>query len=344
MSDSQEAKRIKRAKLAEDELRSAAGGRMWNAEDFEKAANWGLDPAGIFVPGDTFKLSGIQDYKALGFANTSPNPQLGLDQYLGSRGESLQDFQARTAGLPLIFNADGTATFAPDAQKQTFSFEGKSEWWETAVPIAFAAFAGAGLGGFLPGTESVFTAGASAGAGGISIGQSAAAGVMEGVGAAAVGSAGATTAQVIAAAGAAGAGAGLLAENSFDTGAMNAILERGPSTLTLPTASSAINAIKTAGSIASSVGSIVTSANIIDSATGSSNVPKNLTLTPQQEQWRAMNFDPNFPRSENIMATKTATTQPASTPAAASFNLQSLLPIAVLVVAVLALSGELGGE
>lgn len=331
MSDSQEAKRIKRAKIAEDELRSAAGGRMWNADDFEKAANYGLDPAAIFVPGDTFKLSGIQDYKALGFANTSPNPQLGLDQYLGSRSETLQDFQARTNGLPLIFNADGTATFAPDAQKQTFSYEGKAEWWETAVPIAFAAFAGAGLGGFLPGTESVFTASAGA-TSGVSIAQSAAAGIMEGVGGAAVGSAGLTTAQVIGTATAAGAGAGLLAENSFDSGAMQSVLDRGSSTLTLPTASSIANTFKTAASVAGAVGSIATSAAAIDAATGAKPV---LSAPLPSANPLIINL------GASDMATKTATAQPAATPAAQTINLQSLLPIAVLVVAVLAL-GDLG--
>lgn len=321
MSDSQEAKRERRAQAAAESLRSAAGGRMWNADDFETAANWGLDPASLFVPGDTFKLSGIQDYKALGFANTSPDPQLGLDQYLGSRGEDLQSFAKRTGGLPLRFNDDGTATYDPSAQTQIFTFEGKSEWWETAVPIAFAALATAGLTGYLPGTESVFGA---AEAGGLGALNSFDTGAMAEILGTNVASSGVTT------------GASLLAENSFDTGAMQAVLERTGSTLTIPAGTSAIaDVFKTGASVASSVGTIVQSGAVLDRAINGAD-PMPIASSPASNPL-ILNF------GAQDMATKTAT-QPSSTPAAAPMNLQSLLPIAVLVVAVLALSGEIKGE
>jgi hypothetical protein len=109
----------------------------------------------------------------------SPDSKLGLAQFMGSRGLTPQQYQAQYGGLPFVFNADGTATFDPAAQKNKFSYEGTPSWQEKVFPAAILALAGAGLGGFLPGTASIFGGAGAAGAG-------AGAGMAEGLSALAV--------------------------------------------------------------------------------------------------------------------------------------------------------------
>jgi hypothetical protein len=116
----------------------------------------------------------------------SPDPRLGLGQFLGSRGLTPQQYQAQYGGLPFVFNPDGTVTFDPAARKNAFSYEGTPSWQEQVFPAAIIALATAGMTGLLPGTTSIFggagagagAAGAGAGAGAAGAGAGAAAGTL----------------------------------------------------------------------------------------------------------------------------------------------------------------------
>ncbi len=151
---------------------------------------------------------------------------------------------------------------------------------------------------------------------------------------------------------AAGAESGLGAINSFDSGAMASILGTdvassaatvaAGSTLTLPSASTgaaALSTLKTGAEVAKSVGAITSSALLIDSAVSGTKPSTGAPVAPAQ--------NPIFLTlgGQDTMATASKqTAQPASATATAkSFDWQSLLPLAVLVVVVVALSDELKG-
>lgn len=353
MSDSQEAKRERTAAKVEASLRSAAGGRLWSAEDFDRAAQFGLTPANIFVPGDTFTLGTVNDYVKLGFANTSPDPLRGLTEYLGQKSESLQDFQARTGGLPLVFNADGTATYDPSVQRVAYSYDNPDDGaFHKIAPLVFATVAGAGLGGFLPGTESVFSGLGSAAAG--------AAETVPGFGASATftaadtaavsfGAANITEATIAGASLGGVAGAGLtetflVSDVATGSNALQTAAAKAGSSIVTPSssaASGALDVFKTGASVVSAGAGLVQSAAVLDNAlSGGTKAPA--TALPIISSGTP---NPTVIHLGTDMATKTSTAQPtATTPAPTALNLQSLLPIAVLVVAVLALSGEMKGE
>lgn len=340
MSERQDDIAEKRRVTIEESLRSAAGGRLWSAQDLEQANTFGTaGAASVFVPGDRFQLGSAQQYIDLGFAGISPDPKKGLIEYLQGTGETLQDYQARTGGLMVSFNADGTATYDPSAYKANYSYDPGPDWFEVAIPALILSVGAAGIGGFLPGTESAFAAGSASVPG---FGASA---TFSATDAAAVSltSANITEASIAAASlgGVAGAGASeaFFATDVASSGAVQQAVASSASTLTLPSAKGALDVVKTAGTVAGSVGSIVQSASLIDAATNPRSAPAPILATTQPSANPLV-----LQLGGSDMATKTASTQPAATPAASTFDLMGLLPLAVLVVAVLALSGEIKGE
>jgi hypothetical protein len=138
-------------------------GDVLSMEDAGKALGYGPGSAGS--AGSGWSVGG------------SPDPRLGLGQFLGSQGLTPQQYQAQYGGLPFVFNPDGTVTFDPAARKNAFSYEGTPSWQEQVFPAAIIALATAGMTGLLPGTTSIFGgAGAGAGAGGAGAGAGAGAG------------------------------------------------------------------------------------------------------------------------------------------------------------------------
>lgn len=367
MSERQDDIAERRRVQLEESLRSAAGGRLWSAQDLEAANTWGTaGAASVFVPGDRFQLGSAQQYIDLGFSGVSPDPKKGLLEYLKGTGESLPVYQARTGGLPLRFDADGTAVYDPSAYTANYRYEPGPDWFETVIPALILSVGALGMAGVLPGTGA--TAGASA-AGGVVAGAEAAGGLggladfslaAKGTGFGGVGTAGlglgsggsaigltpalATGGGTLLSGGligatadglAAAAGAGAL--SSIPASAQLGSLVGGAS-LTFPTPSPSMlpKTLNDAAGATRSVASIVQSAAAIDAATSKS--------TP----FLAASAPTVNPLFFNLggqdMATKTGTAQTQQpTQALAPMTLQSLLPIAVLVVAVLAL-GDMKGE
>lgn len=164
MSDSQDAK-SERARRQQAMLLQPGDGGLWNPADLQFMVDQGLSvPTGARFRAPTT----AQELASWGFAGggAGPDPMTGLDQWLQKNNMSLQDFQTKFGGLPLVFNADGTATYDPSAQRQSFSYNNPDDGlFHKLAPLALGGIATAGLGGFLPGTESIF-GGAAAGAGG----------------------------------------------------------------------------------------------------------------------------------------------------------------------------------
>lgn len=133
---------------------AAPGPTTWNADNFSQFWN-NPDQGGRFDPraGDIFPITTPEDLVKWGFGNQSPDMTKGLTEYIP--GGSLADFQAQTQSLPFQFT-DAGAVYDPAARVNPMNYEGTPDWREMAWPAAFAALAGAGLGGMLPGTENVF--------------------------------------------------------------------------------------------------------------------------------------------------------------------------------------------
>ena len=89
-------------------------------------------------PGDTVPVSTVADLNALGLsASASPIETMGLQEYLGQTGQSLQEYQAATGAQPFVFNNDGTAVYDPNAQTTKYEY----------TPASYAQNAMIGLGG-----------------------------------------------------------------------------------------------------------------------------------------------------------------------------------------------------
>jgi hypothetical protein len=65
----------------------------------------------------------------------SPDPRLGLGQFLGSRGLTPQQYQAQYGGLPFVFNPDGTVTFDPAARKMHFHMRARPHGKNKSSPL-----------------------------------------------------------------------------------------------------------------------------------------------------------------------------------------------------------------
>ena len=165
MSESQEAKRDKALRAQALSYTPGVDG-LWDWEALSNAVNYGN---GVPV-GTKFRApTSMSDLYQMGIGNgTSPEGgSVGLDEFMRKYGLTLPEYQSRFGGLPLIFNSDGTATYDPSAQKNSFSYTPEKTFMDYIGPLALGSLAGLGLTGYLPGTESVFGAGTSGGLGGL---------------------------------------------------------------------------------------------------------------------------------------------------------------------------------
>lgn len=145
MSESQEGKRDK-ALRANALAYSPGEDGLWDWGAIANAVNYGN---GIPV-GARFKApASMADLYIMNLGNgTSPEGgSVGLDEFMGKYGLTLPEYQQRFGGLPFVFNADGTATYDPSAQKNSFSYTPEKTFMDYVGPAAFALIGGAALGG-----------------------------------------------------------------------------------------------------------------------------------------------------------------------------------------------------
>jgi hypothetical protein len=134
----------------ERELRRRAMALAQNAGNLTAADIKTMVDAGVPVPaGATIPFTSMRDLLDLGLGGGgSPTESMGLEQYLASQGMTPQQFQAQYGGLPFNFNADGTVTYDPAAQRQAFEYTPASYARNQAIGLGLmGALAGAGLTG-----------------------------------------------------------------------------------------------------------------------------------------------------------------------------------------------------
>lgn len=146
MSDSQDGKNSKRARALAQSYTADESTGLWDPMQLQFMVDQGLEvPVGARFRAPT----SATELASWGFAGggASPDSMTGLQEYLAKNGVSLQDFQSKTGGLPLVFNDDGTATFDPSAQKQSFSYNNPDDGlFHKIAPLLFAGLATGGFG------------------------------------------------------------------------------------------------------------------------------------------------------------------------------------------------------
>ena len=147
MSDAQDGKNAKRARALAQSYTADESTGLWDPAQLQFMVDQGLSvPTGARFRAPT----SATELASWGFSGggAGPDPMIGLQQWLDKSGVSLQDFQAKTGGLPLTFNDDGTATYDPSAQRQSFSYLNPDDGtFHKIAPLMFAALTGAGLAG-----------------------------------------------------------------------------------------------------------------------------------------------------------------------------------------------------
>lgn len=146
MSGSQDGKSSKRRYLQALGYRPDENG-LWDTANLQSMVD-----SGVNVPtGARFRApTSATELASWGFAGggAGPDPMIGLDEWLRKNNMSLQQFQEKYGGLPLVFNSDGTATYDPSAQRQSFSYLNPDDGaFHKIAPLMFAALTGAGLAG-----------------------------------------------------------------------------------------------------------------------------------------------------------------------------------------------------
>jgi len=167
MSDATEARAMRRW---QEQLAQMRNDGNWSADELDfLLQNPESRSAGDYIqPGNTIELpQGADLWKylnSLGVAGgASPDPMTGLPAFMAQKGLTLPQYQQQYGGLPLSFSEDGkTATYDPSFVKNAYSYEPGPDWFETVIPALILGMGAAGLGGFLPGTESIFGGTASA--------------------------------------------------------------------------------------------------------------------------------------------------------------------------------------
>jgi hypothetical protein len=175
MSDATEARAMRRW---QEQLAQMRNDGNWSADELDfLLQNPESRSAGDYIqPGNTIELpQGADLWKylnSLGVAGgASPDPMTGLQAFMAQKGLTLPQYQQQYGGLPLSFSEDGkTATYDPSFVKNAYSYEPGPDWFESVIPALILGMGAAGLGGFLPGTESVFGGAATAAAGETGIG------------------------------------------------------------------------------------------------------------------------------------------------------------------------------
>lgn len=238
MSDSQDAKNLRRAK--ERGLATSAGDNgLWSLEDLHLRME-----GGVPVPtGAKFQYTNLRDLLNLGIGGGgSPVESMGIEEYLAKNNLTPQQFQTQYGGLPYVFNDDGSVTYDPSAQRQAFEYTPASYARNLNIGLGLiSAITGAGLTGLGQGAGVAGAAGgeaAAAGAGAGALGDFSLAGAGQGLGG--VGSAGlglntaglGLTPELIAAGGGAGAmgiggGLGLQAATTAGTALTGATMGAG---------------------------------------------------------------------------------------------------------------------
>lgn len=145
MSGSQDAKNQRQAREAALAYSPGQDG-LWNWGALANAVDYGNGvPVGAKFKAPT-SMSDLYIMN-LGGGASPEGGSVGLDEFLKKNNLSLSQYQQIYGGLPFIFNDDGTATYDPSAQRNSFTYVPEKTFMDYAGPLMFAAIGGAGLAG-----------------------------------------------------------------------------------------------------------------------------------------------------------------------------------------------------